>query len=731
MPLSLATPIAEVPGITERVAAQLRELGLVNLGRLLAHLPLRHEKIEAETSVAELLPDRIGCARGEITATRVVMKKPRPRFEAVLIDEGQRLDLVWFNQTYLRDKVRPGLRLRVQGPVKRFGPGVQMSNPKFDVLAEDADPPSTQARIRPVYPASERVKSLVIEKAIDKVLDLALPLLEEHLPEPLRVAREMPTLADAYRLIHRPQNEGDAEHALRRLAYDELLMLQIAVHLKRSRLRLELQAPALAATPEIDRRIRDRFPFELTASQNEALAEITPDLASRTPSNRLIQGDVGSGKTAVALYAMLLAVGAGHQAALMAPTELLAEQHLDSIEGILKGSRVRIALLTGSTQNEQLLADIAAGKVDLIIGTHALLAEQVRFKSLALAVIDEQHRFGVHQRATLREKASDEKSTPHVLVMTATPIPRTLALTVFGDLDVSVIRGLPPGRKPTKTRAVTTDLRPEVYDFVRERLEKGEQAFVVVPAIDSMSEVPMSDVGSGMSDVEGKPSEIRHPKSDTSDIRHPTSDIKSVRDLVRELSAGPLAGLSIAPLHGRMNHDERQRTMEQFRSGTIQCLVATTIVEVGVDVPNATIIVIEQAERFGLAQLHQLRGRVGRGKKSGVCVLVSDLAASKAAEATDAQRRLQLLVDTTDGFRLAEGDWELRGSGDFFKAAQSGRTPLKVADLFRDRTLLDLARRDAMEWVMRSPRLDRPEEALLHRRMMKAFGTTLGLVVVG
>jgi ATP-dependent DNA helicase RecG len=714
MPLSLSTPIAEVPGITERVAASLRELGLVNLGRLLAHLPLRHEMIEAETSVAELVPDRIGCARGEITATRVVMKKPRPRFEAVLIDEGQRLDLVWFNQTYLRDKVRPGLRLRVQGPVKRFGPGVQMSNPKFDVLAEDADPPSTKARIRPVYPASERVKSLVIEKAIDKVLDLALPLVEEHLPEPLRVAREMPTLADAYRLIHRPQNEGDAEHALRRLAYDELLMLQIAVHLKRSRLRLELKAPALGATPEIDRRIRERFPFELTASQNDAIAEITQDLATATPSNRLIQGDVGSGKTAVALYAMLLAVGAGHQAALMAPTELLAEQHLDSIEGILKGSRVRIALLTGSTQNEQLLADIAAGKVDLILGTHALLAEQVKFKSLALAVIDEQHRFGVHQRATLREKASDEKSTPHVLVMTATPIPRTLALTVFGDLDVSVIRGLPPGRKPTKTRAVTTDLRGEVYDFVRQRLEKGEQAFVVVPAIDGSASEAMPDMGDATSEAKGT-----------------TPEIKSVRELVRELSSGPLAGVSIAPLHGRMNHDERQRTMEQFRSGTIQCLVATTIVEVGVDVPNATIIVIEQAERFGLAQLHQLRGRVGRGKKSGVCVLVSDLAASKAAEATDAQRRLQLLVDTTDGFRLAEGDWELRGSGDFFKAAQSGRTPLKVADLFRDRTLLDLARRDAMEWVLRSPRLDQPEEQLLHRRMMKAFGTTLGLVVVG
>jgi ATP-dependent DNA helicase RecG len=314
----------------------------------------------------------------------------------------------------------------------------------------------------------------------------------------------------------------------------------------------------------------------------------------------------------------------------------------------------------------------------------------------------------------LREKASDEKSTPHVLVMTATPIPRTLALTVFGDLDVSVIRGLPPGRKPTKTRAVTTDLRGEVYDFVRQRLEKGEQAFVVVPAIDGSASEAMSDTGDATTEAKGT-----------------TPEIKSVRELVRELSSGPLAGLSIAPLHGRMNHDKRQRTMEQFRAGKVQCLVATTIVEVGVDVPNATIIVIEQAERFGLAQLHQLRGRVGRGKKSGVCVLVSDLAASKAAEATDAQRRLQLLVDTTDGFRLAEGDWELRGSGDFFKAAQSGRTPLKVADLFRDRTLLDLARRDAMEWVLRSPRLDQPEEQLLHRRMMKAFGTTLGLVVVG
>lgn len=246
----------------------MRELGLVNLGRLLAHLPLRHELIEAETSVGSWCPTA-SAVRGEVTATRVVMKKPRPRFEAVLIDEGQRLDLVWFNQTYLRDRIRPGLRLRVQGPVKQLGPGVQMANPKWDVLTDDADPPSTKARIRPVYPASERVKSVVIEKAIDKVLDLALPLVEEHLPEPLRLARELPTLAEAYRLIHRPQLEGDAENALRRLAYDELLMLQIAVHLKRSRLRLELRAPALAATPEIDRRIRERFPFDLTASQNE------------------------------------------------------------------------------------------------------------------------------------------------------------------------------------------------------------------------------------------------------------------------------------------------------------------------------------------------------------------------------------------------------------------------------------------------------------------------------
>jgi ATP-dependent DNA helicase RecG len=707
LPSGLATPIERLPGIPARFLPGLRELGLTNLGRLIAYLPSRHERIEAEAPVEELKANRNVSARGEITATRVVQKSSRPRFEAALMDGTQRLDLVWFNQTYMRDKIRPGMRLRVQGKAKRYGPGLQISNPKYEILHEQSEPPTGRARIRPVYPAIETIKSPSIEKAILAVLDLAAPMLEEHLPEELLEKRALLRLAEAYRLIHSPQREGDAEQARRRLAYDELLMLQLGVQMKRVQLRSTMHAPALPISGAVDRRIRSRLPFRLTAAQDKAIAEISSDLAQASPTNRLLQGDVGSGKTAVAAYAMLAAVAAGHQAALMAPTELLAEQHYETLRELLKDSRVSIRLLTGSmpkAEHSGAIRDVESGKASLIIGTHALLAEQVRFKSLALAVIDEQHRFGVHQRAALRAKAEDGASTPHVIVMTATPIPRTLALTMFGDLDVTVIRDLPPGRQPVKTRLVGTARRHEVYAFLRQRLEKGEQAFVVVPAIDSGAQA--SDAGSG-----------------------DETAVTGVRELVRELESGALKGIPLAPLHGRLNAASRARTMHLFREGRIRCLVATTIVEVGVDVPGATVMVIEHADRFGLAQLHQLRGRVGRAEKPGVCILIADPASEP--DPSKSAQRLELLVKTANGFKLAEGDWEIRGSGGFFDTRQSGLSALRVADLAEDRDLLELARRDAREWIDRSPTLAKPEEALVLRRMMKTFGRDLGLVAVG
>ena len=706
-PPTLTTALKNVPGITPRQAELLATLGLTNLGKLIAHLPMRHETLEAEQSVSQLTPDHIVSARGEIMATRTV-RRGKPRFEAVLSDGTGRLDLVWFNMAHLERQLLPGMRIRVQGTLKRRGPQIQIANAKIQVLREDKDEPEQrEARIRPVYPASEACPSTMIERAIQAALPLALSLLDDHLPADFVRSREMPALADAYRTMHAPAHEGEAAAGRRRLAYDELLQLQLGVHMKRAHLREALKAPALKHSGAIDAHIRGRFPFTLTASQDAVVAEIARDLSRQTPTNRLIQGDVGSGKTVVALYGMLMAVAAGHQAALMSPTEILAEQHFASISRMLDGSRVRLKLLMGATppaERREILAGLEDGTVDLVVGTHALITESVRFKSLAVAVIDEQHRFGVHQRAQLRAKgaaAAGEREvpgeiTPHVLVMTATPIPRTMAITLFGDLDISIIAGLPPGRRPIKTRVVDATTRDVVYDFVRKRLDAGEQAFIVVPAIDGAE--PGED-GPGA--------------------------VTGVRTLLKELEGGPLKGKHLAAMHGRLKHDTREATMDRFRRGEIDALIATTVTEIAIHVPNATLMIVEHADRFGLAQLHQLRGRVGRGSKDSVCVLIADPTTDEARD------RLEVMKTVTDGVVLAEKDFEIRGFGELFGTRQSGLPPFKVADLSRDRDLLVMARRDAAAWIERSPTLGKPEEAVLRRRLVKAYGESLGLADVG
>ncbi|MFG0326059.1 MAG: ATP-dependent DNA helicase RecG [Phycisphaerales bacterium JB037] len=690
-PIELTTLLADLPGFPRPLARQMASLGLWRLAHLVLHLPMRYEHLEAEAPIGEIEPDRIVSARGEITSTRPSGSRQRPRFEAILHDGEDRLELVWFHMPYIAKKLHVGDRVRVQGKAKPRGPARQMINPTFEILDDD-EPPLREARLRPVYPASESVASRQVERAASLALPFALPLLDDHLPEEFVRAREMPALAEAYRMMHAPASDAEAEEARRRLAFDELLMLQLGVYLKRAHRRRDLSAPALEATAQIDEHIRARLPFSLTPAQDKVVGEVTRDLAQTVPTNRLIQGDVGSGKTVIALYAMLLAVAGGHQAALMAPTEILAEQHHASISEMLKGSRVRVKLLTGATPEPEaasILRALEQGNIDLLIGTHALLTERVRFRSLAVAIIDEQHRFGVHQRATLRAKSDDAGSSPHVLVMTATPIPRTLAITLFGDLDVSTITGLPPGRKPIVTRVVAPDERDAVYRFVRERVEAGDQAFVVVPTIEG------------------------------------SDDMAGVRSLVKELEEGPLAGKRVAGLHGKLKRATREHTMSRFRSGLIDVLVATTVIEVGVDVPNATVMVVEHAERFGLAQLHQLRGRVGRGAKPGTCLVIAH------PTTEDAQRRMEVFGQVADGFKLAEKDLEIRGPGELFGTRQSGLPPLRIADLMGDRELLGLARRDAAAWIERSPRLDQPAEALLRRRLLKAYGETLGLGDIG
>lgn len=706
--ISLTTPIGLIPGVKKEHAEKLTRLGVPNVGHLLAHLPHRHEWVRAEAGIADLAADSIVSVRGEVSATRMTGYGRKARFQAVLMDDTGRLDLVFFNQAYLRDKIKPGMRLRVQGKVVRYGPGLQMSNAKFEVLDADAPEPSATEddELRPIYPVTEGVTSDQAKAIVAKVLDIALEQIDDHLPEELRRERTMPALRDAYRMMHSPESEDDVNAARRRLAYDELLLFQLAVHMKRAHLRQTMKAPALERTDAIEKSIKERVPFELTDAQKRVVNEIAKDLALDVPMNRLVQGDVGSGKTVVALDAMLRAIGHGHQASLMAPTEILAEQHFLSMSDMLAGTKIRIALLTGNMPADEkasTLAGIADGSIDLVIGTHALIGDKVAFKSMAVVVIDEQHRFGVKQRAKLRVKGSvddagaGEFDTPHVLVMTATPIPRTIGLTLFGDLDISTIDKLPPGRTPVKTRTVTSERRGEVYQWLRTKLEKGEQAFIVVPAIDSGA------------------------SSDSSNA----DALRDLRTVQKELEGAELNGMKVAALHGRLKRDTREHVMARFRAGKIDALIATTVIEVGVDVPNATVMVIEHADRFGLAQLHQLRGRVGRGSKPGACVLIAD------PKTPDGHERIKVMCETTDGFVLAERDFAIRGPGDVFGTRQSGVPPFKVADPIKDSKLLEIARRDAASWIALSPNLAGPGDGLARRRLLRLHGPWLGLGDVG
>jgi ATP-dependent DNA helicase RecG len=695
--MTLTTPVHSLPWITRRQAEGLASLGLTNLGRLIAHLPMRHEHIQAETAIADLVVGEIISTRGEITATRIFRKGPKSRFVAALVDSTGRVDLVFFNQAYMADKLKPGLKVRVFGKLDQYQQTLQIVNPRIEKLDETAPPEPRDARLRPVYPAGGEVTSATIERAIARSLDAALPLIEDHLSPDFRAARAFPELRECYRMQHATALAEDLSDSRRRLAYDELFMLQLGVFLKRHHLRSALQAPVLAYSPAIDRAIRERLHFELTPHQNEVIAEIVRDVTQSRPANRLIQGDVGSGKTVVALYAMLLAVAGGHQAALMAPTEILAEQHLASISRVLDGSRVRLALLTGSltkSQRDGVIESIKAGQVDIVVGTHALLTEGVEFKTLAVAVIDEQHRFGVQQRATLRARGSDATSTPHVLVMTATPIPRTLAITLFGDLDVSTIGGLPPGRRAVTTTLLGMERRDVAYAHAAERIARGEQCYIVAPAV--------------------------QPESAAGGVA-----IRSVPAIVEDLKASPLSHARIGIMHAQLAREEREETMRLFRAGEIDVLVATTVIEVGVDVPNATVIIIEQADRFGLAQLHQLRGRVGRSDKPSECFLIANPVTPVGIQ------RLRVMETTSDGFRLAEEDLNIRGPGEVFGSRQSGLAPFKVADLVADRELLAMARKDAASLIRESPMLDKPGQELLRRRLLKAHGEDLGLGDVG
>ena len=788
-PLRLNTPLRELAGVGQRRALQLNRIGLATVSDLIRHLPMRYEREFSEGGIRDLPMDGIGSARGTIVATRwngspahSVSRNAQGRFQATLQDHSERLYLVWFNARYLNDKLKPGMEIRVQGKVKAFGGYPQMVNPKWEVLLPTQNRLSTSDRLKPIYPSTEGLSSEVIEKLIAQALPQAISLLPDPLPADYVKSRAMPTLAQAYRMAHQPANEEESSAARRRLAFNELLLLQLGIAIKRQYNETALAAPALRWSSAIDEHIRARFPFKLTPSQEEVVAEISADLQKSRPMNRLLQGDVGSGKTVVALYALLMAVANRRQAAMMAPTELLAEQHFQSISRMLEGSNVRIALMVGgqtAAQRGKLLGEIEAGELDIVVGTHALLTDKVNFRDLAVVVVDEQHRFGVMQRAALRRRAlgrkentgregqappvpgaqgaapaesaqpaSDRTPTPHCLVMTATPIPRTLSLTVFGDLDVSTIKGLPPGRTPIITRVVNPQKSDDVYRYMVERLHKGQQAYVVVPIIDASgheSGAQLKNVrahakllqdkycrpeGQGpAAEGQGEQGEATEKPSDLTTESDPQSAIGDPQSPANPKSASrnPKSSFVVAAIHGQLKRESREKIMNDFRAGKVHVLVATTVIEVGVDVPNATIMIVEHAERFGLSQLHQLRGRVGRGNdgKKSVCVFIAD------PTTEDAAKRMEAIAATTDGFKIAEVDLEIRGTGELFGTRQHGAMPLRVARIPADMDLLQMAKRDAAAVVAEDPTLSGETRTLLRKVLVREYGDTLGLIDVG
>ena len=686
--LPLQTPARFLPGVGPVRAECLARLGIETVEDLLWHLPRDLVDLSEVRRVGELEPEILQTVRGEVVELDDRRISGGRRMSSVTIDSGDGfLKATWFNQSWVLGRVQHGSAVLFSGKPKRRAGRWEMTHPRLQVI--DADDLEAHGGLLPKYALTDGVTMEAMRRITRDVADRFIEHVSDPLPESWLKRFDVVGLSDALAGVHRPDSVEAYHAARRRLIFDDLLEFLLGLALRRRAWRASGRAPRLPVTAKIDSRIRRRFPFELTSGQDRAVEEIAADMARDHAMHRLLQADVGAGKTAVALYAMLVAVAAGHQAVLMAPTELLARQHWQTIEELLRGSRVERVLLTGNltaAQRRKTLERISSGEDLLVVGTHAVIQQDVEFKSLGLAVIDEQHKFGVMQRSRFADEESQQ--APHVLVMTATPIPRSLCLTQFGDLDVTVIDDLPPGRQPVVTSVIWDEAtREKAWEFVRDQVTAGRQAFVVCPRIDSGEET-----GEGM----------------------------GVEQTWERLREHELSGIAVGLVHGRLDVDDKTRAMQDFRDGRTRVLVATTVVEVGVDVPNATLMVVHQAERFGLSQLHQLRGRIGRGSYQGYCFLLA------GRQDESAEARLEVLDQHADGFSVAEADFLLRGPGDVLGVRQHGELPLRVADLIADRELLEETRTIAFDLV-RTGEIDGEEASLLHLRVLERFGELMEL----
>ena len=685
--ITLDMSVQFLKGVGPARASIFEKLGVKTASDLLEYYPREWYFAPEPVKIAKLLPNHIVTLAGIVESTDFQVFRRPPYFEAYITDDTGSCRVIWFNARYLQGKIMPGQKIIVWGKTNLYKHQLQLTNPKF-IIIEDNGEISADNFSGPVYPATAELSSGQIKKIVHQSLDNLLDFVPEFFTADFLKKSNLIERKKAFEWIHRPNDEEQIAKAKRRLKYDEFFLMQTTLALRRYKVRHFEKAVPLKCTDEIDHRIRKRFPFLLTADQDKVIEEIAADLAKDIPMNRLLQGDVGSGKTVVALYAALVAIANKQQAAIMAPTEILAEQHFINIERYLRNSSVKRVLIAGGItgrQRKEIIENIKSGDTNIVVGTVALLQEDIQFKNLAVVIIDEQHKFGVHQRASLRKA-----TTPHCLVMTATPIPRTLAMTAFGDLDVSSIKSCPPGRGQVITRYIGHKDLPKAYEFIRERLKAKKQAFFVYPRI----------------------------------IDDQNGDVKAAIAEYENLSKHIFPEFKVSLLHGQMNSDEKQKIMHDFRAGKINCLVSTVLIEVGIDVPNATIMVVENADRFGLAQLHQLRGRIARSSSRAYCLLVAQ------TENETAQSRLDIMTRSSDGFEIAEHDLKLRGPGEILSARQHGMPNFKIANIIDDFELLALARKDAFELVENDPMLKSAGHKNIRAELLRRFGDALGLVDV-
>ena len=667
------TPVRYLKGVGPKTAERFEKLGIVTLADLLCHYPRRYLDFSKPYTIAAAPFETECVVRAEVFAKPGGRILPGGRrMERITAgDDVSSLEITWFNNPYAAQKLELGQEYYFQGVVSGGMLRRQMVNPQVRTEAQVAQVP-----FEAVYPQTEGLSSAAIAKCVRQLLPHA-ELLPDPLPEEMRKKYRLLSKAQAVRAIHCPSSEEEAFAARRRLIYEELLVLQLGIGRMKNHGAARTGAPMQRLDPEP---FWASLPFSPTGAQRRAVAEILDDMAGETSMNRLLQGDVGSGKTLVAAAAIWACIRSGYQAALLAPTEILAAQHAENLNRLLAPFGMRVALLTGGTKaaaRRTTLAAIRDDEADLIVGTHALLSEGVEFARLGLAVVDEQHRFGVRQRGMLAEKAEN----PHLLVMSATPIPRTLGLLLYGDLDISILDELPPGRKPVKTRCITGKKRGDLYGFLDREIDAGHQVYLVCPAIE-----------------------------DT-----PDGGLNAVKRYYQDIAKALLPTRRVGLMHGRLKPKEKAAVMEDFKAGRLDALVSTTVIEVGVDVPNASVMVIENAERYGLSALHQLRGRVGRGAAESWCFLVSD----NQSEAV--QKRLRFLCSTADGFAVAQYDLETRGPGDFFGSRQHGLPTLQIADLMNDTRTLHAAQAEAMALLADDPLLEKPDHALLAAQVQQMF----------